>query len=102
MVYSAKLDLSKLNGKTSHDYGVWMLFSKLFLLAKYLQCPEFGNHLLDNALTRRDSADPKCSLPDPEIVTMIYNSTADECGIRRYFAAVYVWLSDDAFLKRQS
>ena len=50
-LYSGMVDISRINGDASHDDDVWEIFSKLYLLAKYLECPAFGNRVLGVAPT---------------------------------------------------
>ncbi len=93
-VYSGKVELPILSGEQRHDSEVWMKFSKLYLLSNYLQCAAFGNCLLDNAPLKSRYEPAKCTLPDAGIVKMVYENTVEQCGIRRYFAAMFVWLTN--------
>jgi BTB/POZ domain len=88
--YQGKIDVVELKEKDGYDHEVWMSFSKLYLLARYLQCPEFGNCVLDNAPSQLCSDSSNQALPDEEIARMAYDSTVQKCGIRSYFVAPYV------------
>ncbi|ERF77050.1 hypothetical protein EPUS_07956 [Endocarpon pusillum Z07020] len=94
-VYSGNIDLLKLCGEQRHDSKVWTKFSKLYLLSKYLQCPAFGNCLLDTAPVISPLDNRKYTLPDTGIVKMVYEKTVGQCGIRRYLTAAFVWLTKD-------
>ena len=98
-VYSGNVELSKLCGKQHHDSEVWTKFSKLYLLSKYLQCSAFGNRLLDSAPVISILDQQKYTLPDAGIVKMVYENTVGQCGIRRYLAATFVWLTKDSISK---
>ena len=93
-VYSGEVDLPKLRGEQRHDSEVWMKFSKLYLLSKYLQCPAFGNCLLDTAPLKSKYSPSHYTLPDAGVLKTVYENTLEQCGIRKYFAAVFVWLTD--------
>lgn len=94
-LYSGTVDISRMNGEASHDHLVWMIFSKLYLLAKYLQCPAFGNRVLNAAPY------PPChsSLPPSNVVKMVYDGTSNHCGIRKYLVATYVWMAKESCFK---
>ena len=104
-VYSNQIDLPKLNGEGSHDNDVWETFSKLYLLARYLQCPGFGNSLLDSVPHERKEVGRDFCLPPGDVLTMVYDGTIEGCGLRRYFVALYVWkmnhnINDEEYCKK--
>ncbi|KAF7504274.1 hypothetical protein GJ744_002532 [Endocarpon pusillum] len=98
-VYSRNVDSFNLCGEQRHDSEVWTEFSKLYLLSKYLQCPAFGNCLLDTVPVISTPGLRKYTLPDVGIVKMVYENTVGQCGIRRYFTAAFVWLTGDSIPK---
>lgn len=103
-LYSGTINISRTNGDARHDHIVWTVFTKLYLLAKYLQCTAFGNRILraapilphpDRTPTRRPS------LPAANIVKMVYDGTSERCGIRMYLVAIYVWMAERSYFEDQ-
>jgi BTB/POZ domain len=73
----------------------WLLVAKAYLLANYLQCTEFGNTLVDfisRSVTRKQVKSP----PGSSVITLVYNSTMDDCGLRRLLVAWLVWRTESS------
>lgn len=96
-IYTGGFHLPNINGEASHDDMVWMIFSKTYLLAKFLQCRNFGNWALSSAPTVPFSTPTKFGLPKSAIVKMVYANTVEGDGIRKYLVAVYVWMTKDIY-----
>jgi hypothetical protein len=71
------------------------MFARLSILAMYLQCPAFENCLLDNSPGEKGPIVSSYTLPNDLVLALVYNNTVGKCGIRSYFAAMYVWLLDE-------
>lgn len=80
-LYGGSLDslaFRKLNGDLEYELD-WEHIRDLYVFAKYIQCPKFSNNLLNTVW--KTALNTKS--PGPEAVTLIYQDTAESCGLRR-------------------
>jgi BTB/POZ domain len=68
----------------------WILVTKLYLLAHYLQSTSFGNEVID-LIGRSVARKQVRKNPQSDTIHLVYNSTVDGCGLRKLFVALDVW-----------
>jgi len=84
----------------AHNNETWTLFSRLYLLAQYFQCPAFDNDVLKCAPSLKESKTSFYEPPDPSIIVMIYDNIITGCALRRYLVDLYVWRLHEPFTDR--
>ncbi|ERF77048.1 hypothetical protein EPUS_07954 [Endocarpon pusillum Z07020] len=90
-LYGGSLDslaLRKLKTGLGHELD-WEHIRDLYVFAKYIQCPKFSNHLLSTVWKSSISVLIIRS-PAPEAVTLIYQDTAESCGLRRLVVGFFM------------
>ena len=71
----------------------WILGTKMYALAQYLQITSFGNDVIDligRSIIRKQGL----KNPQHDAIHLVYNSTVDGCGLRNLIVSLNVWRTE--------